>query len=207
MATEENELYTLTSLEDFKALAGVDDREDKISQFCLVTATNAIEQFCNRRFLTQKHSEFHEWTGSEFLYLQEYPVRKIIAALAVPVEPGGRFTEGGEKLIGTDLFRVVPNCDSDKDYPYYIQLCDFLTYNVFSGYRVIYRAGYDSGKVPADLVSACFELSVWNMNRYRGKRIGMTGNIRGAGKEGEHFETSMPENVRSLLEPYRRKTI
>jgi len=45
------------------------------------------------------------------------------------------------------------------------------------------------------------------MNRYRGRRIGMTGNVRGTGKEGEHFEMSMPENVRSLLEPYRRKTI
>jgi hypothetical protein len=35
----------------------------------------------------------------------------------------------------------------------------------------------------------------------------MTGNIRGAGKEGEHFEMSIPENVKQLLEPYRRKTI
>jgi len=48
---------------------------------------------------------------------------------------------------------------------------------------------------------------MWNFNRYRGKRVGMTGNIRGAGKEGEHFEASMPENVKALLEPYRRKTI
>jgi hypothetical protein len=45
------------------------------------------------------------------------------------------------------------------------------------------------------------------MNRYRGRRIGMTGNVRGSGKDGEHFEASMPENVRTLLEPYRRKTI
>jgi hypothetical protein len=35
----------------------------------------------------------------------------------------------------------------------------------------------------------------------------MTGNIRGVGKEGEHFELSMPENVKQLLEPYRRKVI
>ena len=36
----------------------------------------------------------------------------------------------------------------------------------------------------------------------QGRRIGMTGNIRGVGKEGEHLEMSMPENVRYLLEPY-----
>jgi len=51
------------------------------------------------------------------------------------------------------------------------------------------------------------ELAAWNFNRYRGKRIGMTGNIKGAGKEGEHFEMSMPENVRRLLEAYKRKLI
>jgi hypothetical protein len=43
----------------------------------------------------------------------------------------------------------------------------------------------------------------WNMTRYRGRRIGMTGNLRGSGKDGEHLESSMPENVRQLLEPYR----
>jgi hypothetical protein len=28
----------------------------------------------------------------------------------------------------------------------------------------------------------------------------MTGNIKGAGKEGEHFEMSIPENVMALLD-------
>jgi hypothetical protein len=45
------------------------------------------------------------------------------------------------------------------------------------------------------------------MTRYRGRRIGMTGNLRGSGKDGEHLESSMPENVRQLLESYKRRTI
>jgi hypothetical protein len=94
------------------------------------------------------------------------------------------------------------------DFPFYIQFTPSMTYRkLFSGYRVVYRAGYEFGNIPADLAAACMELALWNMNRYRGRRVGMTGNIRGAGKEGEHFEMSLPENVRSLLEPYRRKTI
>jgi len=68
----------------------------------------------------------------------------------------------------------------------------------------VYWAGYAAGKVPADLASACLELAVWNMNRYKGRRIGMTGNVRG---NGERFEIAMPENVKALLEPYRRKVI
>jgi hypothetical protein len=42
----------------------------------------------------------------------------------------------------------------------------------------------------------------------------MTGNIRGSGKEGEHLETQgsrwrgiRKENVRGLLEPYKRRVI
>ncbi|MDR0758568.1 MAG: hypothetical protein LBF74_00430 [Treponema sp.] len=71
----------------------------------------------------------------------------------------------------------------------------------------MYRAGYGPGKAPPDLVSACLELAAWNMTRYKGRRIGMTGAVRGSGKDGEHLEASMPENVRLLLEPYRRRVI
>jgi hypothetical protein len=73
--------------------------------------------------------------------------------------------------------------------------------------KVRYMAGYSLGKVPPDLASACLELAAWSMSRYRGKRIGLTGNVRGSGKDGEHLEASMPENVRLLLEPYKRRVI
>ena len=79
--------------------------------------------------------------------------------------------------------------------------------------RVNYSAGYSVGKactpygVPADLASACLELAAWNMNRYKGRRIGMTGNVRSSGRDGEHFEMSMPEQVRQLIEPYKRRMI
>ena len=74
-------------------------------------------------------------------------------------------------------------------------------------YRVHYCAGYRANNAPPDLASACLELAAWNMNRYKGRRIGMTGNVRSNGRDGEHFELSMPENVKALLEPYRRKVI
>jgi hypothetical protein len=72
-------------------------------------------------------------------------------------------------------------------------------------FKVIYWSGYGEGAVPADLSAACLELASWNMSRYKGRRVGMTGNIKGAGVQGEHFEMSIPENVRILLEPYKRR--
>jgi hypothetical protein len=194
--TEKNQIYTLIPLEDFKAVLGVDDREDKLSRFCLVTASLSIEQFCKRRLIRKKIFETVGFNGDLLFPLREYPVTKILAIYI-----------NGE-ILETEFYSAVPDCGLDIDIPFSISLSPaLLRYRGLSAVKVVYWCGYPLEKIPADLSSACLELAAWNMGRYKGKRIGMTGNIRGSGKEGEHFELSMPENVRTLLEPYRRKTI
>ena len=74
MAKQKKPLYTLLSLEDFKALLGIDDREDKLARFCLTDAAYTIEQFCMRRLLRKKHFERIEYYGNLLLPLREYPV-------------------------------------------------------------------------------------------------------------------------------------
>ena len=115
--------------------------------------------------------------------------------------------ESGE-ILEPDFYSVIPDCGTECDFPFHLSLSRALQrYPGINAIRVTYWAGYSPGSVPADLASACLELAAWNMNRYRGRRIGMTGNVRGNGKDGEHFEISMPENVKTLLESYRRRTI
>ena len=184
---------------------GIDDREDKLSCFCLITATYAIEQYCKRCFLRKKYFERLEYTGDLLLTLREYPVSQVLAVFAMRNEKLG--INNGE-MIEPDFYSVIPDCGTDVDFPFSLQLSRaFLRYKGLTAIKAVYCAGYSKEYVSVDLASACMELAVWNMNRYRGRRIGMTGNVRGAGKDGEHFEMFMPENVKSLLEPYRRKTI
>ena len=198
MMKQEKPLYSLISLEDFKALMGVDDREDKTARFCLVTSTFSIEQYCKRQFLRKKHFERIEFYGDLFLPLGEYPVSKVLAV----------YLQGNGEILESEFYSVIPDCGTDEDIPFNLSLSPALQrYRGLSALKAVYLAGYASGKVPSDLASACMELAAWNMNRYRGRRIGMTGNIRGSGRDGEHFELSMPENVRSLLEPYKRRVI
>ena len=118
------------------------------------------------------------------------------------------------EIIELDFYHAVPGCGSDEDIPFYLSFSPALKHFMhLKEIKVIYYAGYKPGKVctpsgvPADLASACLELADWNMRRYKGRRVGMTGNVRGRGKDGEHFEMAMPENVRQLLEPYKRKLI
>ena len=202
MKADEKNLHTLIPLEDFKAVLGIDDREDKIARFCLVTSTLTIEQYCKRRFLRKKHFERLEYTGDLIIPLREYPVSKVLAVYALSNMGGA-----GE-IVEPEFYSVIPDCGTDDDLPFCLSLSPaFRRVRVLSAIKAVYWAGYGNGAVPADLAAACLEFASWNFTRYKGRRVGMTGNIRGAGKEGEHFEMSMPENVKLLLEPYRRKTI
>jgi hypothetical protein len=195
------ELHSLIPLAEFKAILGIDDREDALSRYCLITATFTIEQYSKRRLLRKKRFEFFPFYGDYLFPLRDYPVREILAVYqthalkeAIIVEPG--------------LYHTIPDCGEPENIPFCFSVSPALRLvRELSGLKVHYRAGYVPGKAPADLASACLELAAWNMNRYRGRRIGMTGNVRGSGKDGEHLEASMPENVRLLLEPYQRRMI
>jgi len=200
----EKQIYTLIPIDEFKALAGADDREDKLTRFSLVTSTLSIEQYCRRRFLNKRHFEVIEFYGDLILPLGEYPVSKMIAVFSMSSE---QLAVGNGEILEPEFYSVIPDCGTDDDIPFSLSLSPAVARLGCKAVKAIYWAGYPAGKVPADLASACFELASWNMSRYKGRRVGMTGNIKGAGIQGEHFELAMPENVKSLLEPYRRKTI
>jgi hypothetical protein len=203
-------LYTLIPLTDFKAILGIDDRENALSRYCLTTATYSIEQYCMRRLLLKRHFERIAPHGALLLLLREYPVREVLGIWVQKREEGGM---RGEELLATDLYRVIPDLEGEtgetpEDTVYSVCLSPALNRGRGIGaVRVVYRAGYGCGEAPGDLAAACLELAAWNMSRYKGRRIGMTGAVRGSGKDGEHLESSMPENVRLLLEPYKRRVI
>ncbi|GHV13767.1 hypothetical protein FACS189491_09160 [Spirochaetia bacterium] len=204
---EEKPLHTLIPLADFKAILGVDDREDALSRFCLTAATYTIEQYCQRRLLKKQQSEFPAFTGDYAFPLREYPVREILAVcLTRPLQE--------PELAEPDFYHTVPDCEDLEDIPFCLVVSPGLNMvRGMSALKIRYWAGYKVTEVPADLKSACLELAAWNISRYRGPPlrsrffIGMTGAVRGKAADGEHLELSMPENVRLLLEPYRRKTI
>jgi len=229
-----NNLYSLIPIDEFKALLGVDDRDDKLTKFCLVTSTLSIEEYCRRKLLSKIiHQVFKEWWDLT-LFLSEYPVREIIA---VSVSGNGEWGVGSVKnphpcgfltsefasqtppkalvtppsmageILEPEFYSLEP-LDEMDNIPYLINLSPAINrMRGIDAIKVIYKAGYFYDDVPKDLSAACLELAAWNMSRYKGRRVGMTGNVRGNGKEGEHFEMSMPENVKALLEPYRRKVI
>jgi hypothetical protein len=198
---EHRNLHSLIPLSDFKTILGIDDREDALSCYCLITATYTIEQYCKRQLLSKKRFEFLPFYGDYIFPLRDYPVREILAVYQTHALKEA-------SIVESDLYHTIPDNGELENIPFCLSVSPALRLVPdLSGLKVHYRAGYVPGKVPPDLASASLELAAWNMARYRGRRIGMTGNVRGSGKDGEHLEASMPENVRQLLEPYKRRVI
>jgi hypothetical protein len=152
-------LYTLIPLADFKAILGLDDREDILSRYCLITATYSIEQYCKRRLILKRHFERIEFHGDLLLPLGEYPVQEMLAAYVV-----GAFGETGEPLE-PELYRVIPDFEEEtgegpEDTVYSLSLSPALNRGRgLTGVKAVYRAGYGCGEAPADLASACLELA------------------------------------------------
>jgi hypothetical protein len=203
-------VHSLIPLADFKAILGIDDREDALSRYCLITATFTIEQYCKRRFYRKKHTDYLTFTGEHIFTLREYPVRRVLAVHTATAGAAlcGEALFGPENRVDPKHYYCLPDEGIYEDIPFSLVLRPPLRLTREEmGIKVRYLAGYSTGKAPADLASACLELAAWNMSRYRGQRIGIIGNIRGSGRDGEHLEASMPENVRSLLESYKRRVI
>jgi uncharacterized phiE125 gp8 family phage protein len=191
----EKVIHSLIPLEDFKALMGIDDRDDKMSRFCLTTATYTIEHYCSRRLCSSTINQvFREWPDYT-VNLSEYPVLDILTVFAL-------YRDKESEIIKPDFYRTEPTWENEN-IPY--SLIFFPAIRSLRGIKfikVIYSSGYTAGEAPADLASACLELAAWNMNRYKGKRIGV--------KETEGkdlLELSIPLNVRQLIEPYKRRMI
>jgi hypothetical protein len=170
----------------------------------LITSTYTIEQYCHRRILKKKRFDFPAFTGDHLFPLREYPVREILAVyLSHPFKQ--------PELVEPDFYHTVPDCEEFEDSDLWsAPFCLSVSPGVrmvrsMSALKIHYWAGYKTGEVPADLAAACMELAAWNMSRIQGKKIGVTGAVTWKGQtSGEHLETSMPEHVRELLEPYRR---
>jgi hypothetical protein len=164
-------LHSLVSLADFKALLGVDDREDALCRFALIASTYTIEQFCHRRLLRKKRSEFFPFHGDYVFPLRDYPVREILA-----VHQTHALKEA--VIVDPDLYHTAPECGGLEDVPFSLWVSPSIRLvRGSTGVKALYRAGYSPGKVPADLQAACLELAAWNMSRFRGRGVEQGGGL------------------------------
>ena len=130
-------LYSLIPLDEFKALMGVDDRDDKTARFCLVTATLTIEEYCKRKFLRKQYFDTILIINDYFvLPLREYPVREI---LLVSNENLGMKNEG---IIEPEFYRPMIGNGYNEEMIFELLLSSSLKPYQLKAIKVNYIAGY-----------------------------------------------------------------
>jgi hypothetical protein len=116
--------HTLIPLADFKAILGLDDREDALSRYCLITATYIIEQYCKRRLLRKKHTDFLTFTGEHIFALREYPVGKVLTVYTAAARAAlcGEPRFGPENLVDPKHYYCLPDEGIWEDIPFSLVL-------------------------------------------------------------------------------------
>jgi hypothetical protein len=135
-----------------------------LAAFCLITATFTVEQYCKRRLLRRKHTDYLTFTGEHIFTLREYPVRQVHAVTAGTVQRGEPLFSP-ENLVDPKHYYCLPDegIHEDSDLwsaPFSLVLRPpYRLTQKEMGIQVRYLAGYAPGKAPADLASACLELA------------------------------------------------
>jgi hypothetical protein len=113
-----NLLHTLIPLADFKAILGVDDREDALSRYCLIAASYTIEQYCKRRLLRKKRFEFLPFYGDYLFPLRDYPVREVELCYAQLYTVYQTHALKEAIIVEPDLYHTIPECGEFEDIPF-----------------------------------------------------------------------------------------
>jgi hypothetical protein len=127
----------------------MDDREDVLSRYCLITATYSIEQFCRRRLLVKKHTDYLTFTGEHIFTLKEYPVRKVLRVNAKNEEAvrRGELLFEETSLVNSKHYYCLEEEGGTEDLPGTLMLRPLFRLSREEGaIGVRYIAGYAPGK-------------------------------------------------------------
>ena len=147
-------IHSLVLLSECKAALNLDDRDDSFTMFLLITTSYTAENYCLRRILRKRHTEYFDSIGDNAFFLGEYPVREI---LSVHEDTAHRFPD--TSLIDPEHYYSTPDLQTTEDFISNLTLT--TPYRLKRGrksIRVVYTAGYETAEVPPDLKAATIEL-------------------------------------------------
>lgn len=180
--------YALTSLSDVKESLGIasgDATKDNLIVRKINQATDAIENYCQRRFaLTTYTQEEYRASQIDELTLKQYP---IVITPTYPFLAEWR----------TTAFNMGSSADTWETIDTQLSFVDLnagvlnLLYNAVGGwnrYRFTYTAGYavleadltaGIAGIPNDLAEACNMLACWYVNNPAGRAVYLAGTTEG----------------------------
>jgi hypothetical protein len=201
MAETVEDVVPLISVETCRSVLEYSESENNFVGFLVTTATGIIERHLGRRIMYRRNVDYLSSLGSNDLFLREYPVRDITS---VYFDLTRHFTE--ETKLFPSQYDFTPDPEGLADVPGTLRIITDETLPLGRKcVKIVYHAGFMNDEIPADLQMAVIELVAWNYARIRTKQVGVKASV--TGRDAPDLESSIPENVKQLLEPFRRRTI
>lgn len=192
-------LVNLVSWEECKKLLDIDSREKAFIELLIFSASAEIETYTNRKLKQRDIRELQDGCMQNELTLKQYPLKEITS---LKIDNERNYPE--ETIVNTDYYKCfIPYSEDDRETPSEIILAEgYLFPKGRNNIEIIYKAGYLDEEMPEDLKTAVIELVEWNYKRLKNRQIGETNLKYG---EKTQLETTIPKNIRDLLDPYKRK--
>ncbi|MBA4406974.1 hypothetical protein C0389_06845 [bacterium] len=165
---------------------------------CINSASNQIENYCHRKFVSAVYTEYYDGTSTIYLKLDNYPVTTLTS-----VEIWDYATQA-----------VLQTLTNHQDYELMEDEGMIYQSSGFArgkkNYKIVYTAGYSTATMPEDLKNACKELG--KMEYFKrdkqgvaAERIGQYSiNYVNDGSLSSQGGLQLPTNIVLLLAPFMR---
>lgn len=152
-------LVTLNEVKEALDISGA-DHDAKLNGY-INRATDLIEAYCQRRFLSTVYSnELYSGNGTQFLPLRNYPVSTLTSLESMT----GDFASPAWDSIDSSSYTLKTEGGKDQGIIYMIS----RFHKGVDNFRVNYTAGYATqDAIPNDLREACIELVNYFFSRRR----------------------------------------
>ena len=190
MALNPNAIVTLAQAKDFLGIETLDTSQDTKVELLINAGSERFEKHCDRKFITQTYTEYHDGRRGNSLVLRHFPASQPSAVYDDP-----SWTFGADTLVDSTTYTV------EKDNVLRLKSSYFSPGN--QNIKVTYQAGLGTlGTLPSDLVLACLLYVQFMYNVTNNNSIGLQSKSKGG--ESISYIDGLPKHIAEMLEPYVR---
>lgn len=186
MALNANALTTLTFCKDYLDIENLNTSEDARIEFFINQASDAIERYCNRKFVSQTFTEIYDGRNYDRLLVNQYPISSITS---IYVDPSWVFDS--TSLIAATEYQIANESE--------IRYKSIFPRGI-GNIKITYVAGYAA--IPSALEGACLQLVDYLYQQRSDRRAGIS--QKSKNQENVSFIIDMPPVIKTLLEPFVR---
>ena len=191
MPVSEYALCSLQDVKDYYTMIGADSNKDGVLESLIDQFTEVFEQHCTRKFKSREHTEYHNGTGTLYLYPNHYPITSVSG-----IWSSTSWDWNDDTLIDPDTYAIR-----------YDDKCITRKSTVFAKHnngniKIIYTAGYSD--IPKDLKLVCIEEVVRAFKNRKG--VDVLSKTAADGSTTRYTKDLMPTTIR-VLKSYKKMRV